>query len=245
MSDRGWVLVTGYSGGIGSEVTRSLLRAGYSVYGIDRSGRAKAASFTTEDTLRSTTFDLTQLQDISSLIQSVSREVGPLRGFVHCAGVDLLRPLYMTRPDDFEQLMRVHAVAPLLIMGELTKANRVTDGFSGVLLSSLAIHEGAKGHVAYAAAKGAVSGSLKALASELVKKGARVNVVSPGIVETELSDAWLSRLDTHKLEELKSLYPLGFGLPKDIAALTCFLISQDSRWITGQEFIVDGGRLVS
>jgi len=153
--------------------------------------------------------------------------------------------MYLTKPQDYEQLMRLHALAPLLTIGELARGSRISQGFSCVILSSLAVHEGAKGHVAYAAAKGALSGSLKAVAAELVSKGGRVNLISPGIIETHLSEEWLSRLAPEKVEEIRSVYPLGFGLPSDIAAITLFLLSDESRWITGQEIIADGGRLVS
>lgn len=244
MSRNQWVLVTGHSGGIGSAVTRFLLEAGYFVYGVGRSGPDSNDVGLNAYNLKHAAMDLANLKDIPGFLEFVNSEIGPLRGFVHCAGIDLVRPIHMTDADAFERLIRIHAIAPLMILGSLTRTNRITADFSSVLLSSLATHEGARGHVGYAAAKGAVSGSLRAVASELVPRGARVNVVTPGIVRTPMSEAWLSRLDERRREEIRALYPLGFGAPEDIAAIVRFLISDDSRWITGQEFIADGGRLI-
>ena len=246
MSTEGkWILVTGHTGAIGRQVSTQLLEAGYSIYGISRSGGNHLEREKGSESLRSCALDLTHLADIPASIRTIHEEVGPLRGFVHCAGTDFMRPLYMTRPENFETLMRIHSIAPLLIVGELMGANRMTEDFSAVLLSSLAVHEGAKGHVAYAAAKGALNGSLKAVASELAGKQARINILSPGIVETELSHEWISRLSAEKQQGLAALYPFGFGKAQEIAKIVAFLISDQSRWITGQEVVADGGRLLN
>ena len=89
------------------------------------------------------------------------------------------------------------------------------------------------------ASKGAVSAFVKGAALELSKKGIRVNAVCPGVVQTELLDAY--ELDATDNPDLAN-YPLGrYGQPKDIALAIIYLISDASSWVTGTNLVIDGG----
>jgi NAD(P)-dependent dehydrogenase (short-subunit alcohol dehydrogenase family) len=95
---------------------------------------------------------------------------------------------------------------------------------------------------AYCASKAALVGGAKALALELANNKIRVNCVSPGYLEdtkmmTELDEI----LSNQELDNLKKGYPLGLGSTNDITALCLFLLSDESKWITGQNIIIDGG----
>ena len=94
----------------------------------------------------------------------------------------------------------------------------------------------------YIASKGAISAFVKAAALELSKKGIRVNAVCPGMVVTDMSDAY--DLNEGENEDLKN-YPLGrYANPEDIAWGIIYLLSNASRWVTGTNMVIDGGLTV-
>ena len=245
--DGGTFIVTGHSGGVGLKVTELLLLHGASVVGIDRSGREvpTPSSKSGDATLLTFAQDLSDLDALRPLVRSIVSETGPVSGLVHCAGHDLVAPVQLTKGPELIQLFSVHAAAPLIMLAELSGRNQARSGFSCVLISSLAAHEGARGHTAYAAAKGALEGYLKSAAAELVSRDMRLNAIVPGVVETSMSRKWLQRLSDSKLEELKASYPLGLGDPASVANMVMFLLASESSWVTGQRFFLDGGRLIS
>ena len=106
--------------------------------------------------------------------------------------------------------------------------------------------------IPYAAAKAALTNYSKALANELAPKGIRVNAVSPGFIETESARAMaeeIARIDAVSLDEARAQIvesiggiPLGApGSPADVGELVAFLVSDRARYITGVEYVIDGG----
>ena len=102
-----------------------------------------------------------------------------------------------------------------------------------MLISSQAAHEGAKGHTAYASAKGAVEGYLAPASAELIEKDMRINVVCPGPVRTVMSEEWIQRLYADE-EKLMKDYPLGMTEVGDVAELITWLLSDKARRVSGQ-----------
>ena len=102
----------------------------------------------------------------------------------------------------------------------------------------------AKGITAYSASKGAISASIRVMALELAKKGIRINAVCPGMVKTDLnlSNPNLTEEILNADEALN--YPLGYGLPSEIAPAISFLISDSGKWITGTNLVIDGGATI-
>ena len=100
---------------------------------------------------------------------------------------------------------------------------------------------GSRGHSLYAAAKGAINGIVKSLANELSKRKIRVNAVAPGLVETGLFEVNKELISDEDMESYRKKYPLGFGMPEDVCNLVIFLLSDASKWITGQIIVIDGG----
>jgi NAD(P)-dependent dehydrogenase (short-subunit alcohol dehydrogenase family) len=108
-----------------------------------------------------------------------------------------------------------------------------------VFISSIASQFGAKGFTAYSASKAGLDGLMKSLAVELGPE-VRVNSVLPGSVRTPMTEKMYA--DPQTAERLTRDYPLGIGLPVDISKAVAFLLSDESRWITGHQLVVDGGR---
>lgn len=234
------IVVTGGSSGIGRAVVERILERGGRVVAVARDAERLAAVFGDRPDVVRVAADLTTDEGFDRLTGAL--EGCPVKGFVHAAGFDAAAPLGFLAPGTFERLMAIHAGFPIRFLGWLGKKGHFAPGCSCVLISSLAAHEGAKGHVAYAAAKGAVEGLLKPAAAELAAKGIRLNVVVPGVVETEMSRGWLSKLTDEQRQALAADYPLGLGRPEDVASTICHLLSEETRWITGSRIVLDGGR---
>lgn len=240
------VLITGVSGGIGKGVAEHLLASGSTVIGLDRTIRDEiretAEQYPGQLVLQECDLmDIGQLQD---LIKNLVAEYGPIGGFVHCAGFDKMAPLHLSKVEDIENLWRLHALVPMVMIAAISKKKNHAEGTSIVLISSQSAHEGAMGHTAYAAAKGAIEGYLAPAAAELMEKGIRINEVCFAPVKTPMAAGWMDKLNEEGMKKLLESYPLGIGEVSDASNLICFLLSEESRWINGQIITADGGHAV-
>ena len=241
----GCILVTGAASGIGHAVAQKLLLKGEQVVAADFDAGRLNDRFADQPNALCVAADLTNEDGFHSLTSAIKERFDAVKGFVHCAGFDSARMLGYIADDTVAKLIAVHAGFPIKFLGWLAKKGNHAEGCAGVLISSLSAHEGARGHVAYAAAKGAVEGLLRPAASELAAKGIRLNAVVLGIVETEMAKTWMGKLTPEQYAEIRKGYPFGFGVPDDVAKIIAFLLGEDSRWITGQTLVCDGGHLIA
>jgi NAD(P)-dependent dehydrogenase (short-subunit alcohol dehydrogenase family) len=100
---------------------------------------------------------------------------------------------------------------------------------------------GKEGKVAYCASKSALISGVKAMALELSSKKIRCNTVLPGMIMTEMAEEMFRTLPQSSVDNIISSHPLGLGKPEDVANLAVFLLSDKSSWITGSDFVIDGG----
>ena len=240
------VLITGISGGIGKGVAEKLLSEGSSIIGLDRTIKdgIKEVADRYPGKLMLHECDLMDSDSLPDLVKSLVAEHGPIGGFVHCAGFDKMMPLHLTKAEDIESLWRLHALTPMLMIAAISKKKNHSEDTSIVLISSQSAHEGAMGHTAYAAAKGAIEGYLAPAAAELMEKGIRINEVCFGPVRTPMAACWMNKLTDDGMQKLLESYPLGIGEVEDARNLICFLLNGESRWINGQIIIADGGHAV-
>lgn len=235
------MVVTGAASGIGRAVAEKLLAGEETLVAVDVDAEKLAAAYGARPDVLTVAADLSTETGLDALTAALTEREVAVKGFVHAAGFDAMAPLGLVSGETVQRLMAIHAVFPIRFLGWLGKRGHAAENAACVLISSLSAHEGAKGRVAYAAAKGAVEGLLQPAAAELAQKGIRLNEVVLGVVETEMSKGWMSKLTAEQLAALKATYPLGLGQPQDVAETIAYLLSPAARWITGQKFILDGG----
>ena len=219
------ILLIGGSSGIGL-ATAKLLTENHEVYIASRS----SDSLTGLD-IHHLPFDVTT-DDLSTLDLPAE-----LSGLVYCPGSINLRPFKGLKPEAFEADFQINVMG--FVKSLQAVLPKLTTNSSVVLYSTVAVKVGMPFHASVAASKGALEGLGKSLAAELAPK-TRVNVIAPSITNTPLADRFLN--NEAKMEKSAQRHPLQrVGEADDIAAMTRFLLSDDSSWMTGQILGLDGG----
>lgn len=182
-------------------------------------------------------------------VDAAGQAYGRLDGLVNNAGILRFNALTDTPLDEFMQVVRVNQVGCFL--GIRTAAPALADGGTIVNTASYTGLTGMAAVGAYAASKHAVVGLTRVAALELAPRGIRVNAVCPGAIDTAMSNpaALDPEADAEEMAKAldglyRGLVPLGrIGRPEEVARLALFLTSDDSSYITGQPFVIDGGWL--
>lgn len=237
------VAVTGASSGIGREIAGLVSRLGGRVVLSGRDGdrlESVHAGLTGAGHLVSP-LDLSGEGDIGSWMRAVVNEVGPVHGLVHSAGVHTSRPLRVNTPAVMASVFQVNVFAAAELTRAFRRMSANGNGGSVVFLSSVMGSVGQPGMAAYASSKGALTTLCRSLALELARDQIRVNCVAPGMVSSEMTDAFYASLLPDQVERIASHHPLGFGRPADVANAVCFLLAESGRWITGSVLAIDGG----
>jgi len=237
-----WIVMSGATSGIGtiiasvlSSLNANLILIGRSTEKLDR-----LAGLLPADRYKLIISDLENAVSIGKM-DTILSEVGEIYGLCHCAGVVDSRPLNTTGPESINKQLSINLVAGIELARMITKRKYIPpDGGSLLFISSVYAHVGAPAQIGYCASKGAVNAMVRAMAIELAPKKIRVNSLSPGFVETEMTTKH-SRLSKAQIEAIIARHPLGGGTPMDIARATVFLLDPMNRWITGTDLIIDGG----
>lgn len=234
------ILVTGATSGIGLEVCKQIHLAGGNFIGLGRNTKV-LEQFILENNINNSyckTLDVSDKDSITNLIDSIEK----IDGFVHSAGIVENNPIQFFNNDLYEKIRSVNLDSVLVFLSQLLRKKKFNKPASIVFVSSISGLYGMKGNGLYGITKASLSIMAKTYANELSSKKIRVNTVAPGMVNTQITlDAGVF-LSDEVINEDKKKYPLGYGEPEDIALPIVFLLSDASKWITGQDIVLDGGR---
>jgi len=229
-------LILGATGSIGSSLAKKIVNDGEEVHLVGRDESSLSAlaselssSFTTCDVLE---------ENFSEKIMNDLGET-PINGLAYCVGSIDLKPLKLTRKSDFMQSFNLNLISATEIIKN-TSDNLKKNKGSIVLFSTVAVKRGFTNHSIVAAAKGAVEGLTVSLAAEFAPN-IRVNCIAPSLTKSKISNFLLK--NEKVAEGIAKMHPLKrLGEGSDSSAVAHFLLSENSSWITGQIFGVDGGR---
>lgn len=231
-------VVFGGSGGIGSAVCRMLSSSGAKVVAVGRSPE-KIARVSEELGIEGRVVDATDPDGVARLFSELKGELGPITGVANCVGSLVLKPIHLTTSAEWAETMNQNLGSAFAVMKSAVKAV-VAPGGSIVLVSSAAARLGLANHEAIAAAKAGIIGLTLSAAATYAASGVRVNCVAPGLTKTPLTERIVSNPESEKFS--RSMHALGaLGDADDVARMIVYLLSPESKWVTGQVFGVDGG----
>lgn len=237
------VIITGASSGIGRECAIQCSRMGARVISLGRNEQRlnELMGILEGEGHSMRVFDLTDLDGIKNLVNDIYANYGKVDGFVHSAGIEKTAPSKLLSPSDYEMLLRVNTISAFEFVRQLCQMKYFNQGGSVVLIASITALIARNGLTAYSASKGALISGSRTLALEYAKRRIRVNTISPGTIKTPLMENYLSTLSECDREKRLEGFPLGIGEPSDIANACVYLLSDASKWMTGQNLIIDGG----
>ena len=233
------VLVTGASSGIGQATAIECSKMGAKLVITGRNSERLQQTFDQLDGKGHSQI-LTELTDINEVSELVGR-CSMLNGLVLCAGRSIVLPFQFCSREKFDSVFNVNFFAPVELLRLLIKARKISRPSSVVAVASIGgTLVRTMGNSIYGASKSALLSMMKFCALELAKKEIRVNMVSPGMVETPLIHSGSITEEQHKKD--MDNYPLGrYGEPTDIAHGIIYLLSDASSWVTGHALVIDGG----
>jgi len=243
---KNYILITGASSGIGRCLAINLSnRYNVILHGRNEERLQETRAVCCKDNEQLMfKFDLVKVgkleRSFSAFIAENNIEVAH---FVHCAGFMKMLPLKMLTLETINITLATNVISAALMAKVLVQKKINNSALkSMVFVSSNISNFGAKAFSAYAASKGALDSLMRCLAVELAPK-VRVNSVLPGGIQTKMTENVFENKEV--LDRILTTYPLGVGKPEDIYDMVEFLLSEKSRWITGQQFTVDGGRTIN
>jgi 3-oxoacyl-[acyl-carrier protein] reductase len=234
-------LITGSSGAIGRAIAIKLASQGAVIaahYGsnikaVDETARLVAAAGGKAQAFKA---DIAKIADIRALFEALDEAYGRLDILVNNAGVGIQKNISEISEDDYESTFAVNTKGYLFCLQEAGK--RIGEGGRIVNISSLLAKLSRPGTALYAATRASARVFARIAAQEFGAKGITVNSISPGPVEPGM---FQDASETMR-QRARSLSPFNrVGAPEDIADIVAFLVSDQARWITGQDIVAAGG----
>ena len=237
-------VVTGSGGGIGQSIADLFAAEGAHVYIADVDGEAAETAATAiverGQTATAMAVDVTRGQDVTALMRTLETRHGKADVVVNNAGINVRADFRHLTDEEWVRLREVNLDGVVRIARDAFPLLKAAGQGSLVNVASIMGHRGLRQLAAYSATKGAVAALTRALSVEYAPFGIRVNTLSPGFVETALTERVLRNPAIRKA--LLDQTPMRrFGTGEDIARAALFFASDDSQFVTGSELMVDGG----
>jgi 3-oxoacyl-[acyl-carrier protein] reductase len=234
-------VVTGASRGIGRAIAARLAAQGATVVAAARGenaagtvGEITAAGGKAEVAA----VDVSDAAAIDALVRGALERHGRIDILVNNAGITKDQLMLRMKRDDWDSVIATNLTGAFALTQAVLKPMIRQKGGRIICISSVVGQSGNAGQANYAASKAGIIGFAKAVAQEVASRNITVNVVAPGLIETDMTRA----ITETARDELASRIPLKrFGTPDDIAAAVCFLASDEAAYITGQVLAVNGG----
>lgn len=184
--------------------------------------------------------DVTKEDDVKACVEKTLDLYGNIHILVNNAGVELVRSLSMTSHEEWISQVEVNLGG---VIRFIQSTQRYMSKLGGSIINVGSIYGivGVSGSAIYSMTKGGLISLTKSLALELASKKIRVNAISAGMTDTDLTQRIFDKLGSQQKERMKLMHPLGFGKPEDVAGGIAYLASDDARWITGSVLVIDGG----
>jgi 3-oxoacyl-[acyl-carrier protein] reductase len=232
MSEQRTVIVTGASRGIGAACAEAFVLQGDRVFGLSRTPGDAASG------VEHRSVDLSSPEDLLAAMDAIEEETGSIDVVVANAGITRDQLSVRMSDEDFVEVIDVNLTSTFRVVRRSLK--RMIRQRSGriVVVSSIGALMGLPGQANYAASKAGVIGMARAVAREVASRGITVNVVAPGLIETDMTTA----LGEDRLALLADQVPAGrLGTPDEVATAVVFLASPAASYITGAILAIDGG----
>ena len=235
--------VTGGARGIGFAVAERLARAGVRValWDLDRArAESSAKELAAAGKVIAVAVDITDEAAVARALAETTERIGKLDIFVNNAGIaGASKTIWDYTPEEWRQVFRIN-VEGMYLCCRAVVPQMIERGYGRIVnVASIAGKEGNPNAAAYSASKAAVMGLTKSLAKELATKGVIVNSVTPAAVKTEI----FQQISQAHIDYMLSKIPMGrFGKVEEMAAMICWLASEDCSFTTGAVFDLSGGR---
>ncbi len=235
-------VVVGASSGIGRQTALELAAAGAHVLAIARNKtRLSAVQSQYPSLIETAQIDVATAsnEDWANAVGTFVTNYGKIHGAVYTAGTTGTTPLRLHDGPDARNMMETGFWGAMKCIEFATKKKYSHEGASYVVFSAVAAYRGGRGMLVYSGAKAAVQAAIHSIAGEISERKQRINSISPGWVETEMTENYLKHMG-QSVQDISSGC-LGKGQPSDVTGMVLFLLSDRAQWITGVDFIVDGG----
>lgn len=232
-------LVTGASRGIGRAIAEELVSKGFTVIGTATSEKgADAISDYLGENGKGLVLNVTSLESINALLEQIKQQFGDIDVLVNNAGITRDNLMMRMKEEDWDIILQTN-LSSVFHLSKAVLRSMMKKRFGRIIsIGSVVGSMGNPGQANYCAAKAGIIGFSKALAKEVASRGITVNVVAPGFIATDMTDALTEEQKAATLAQV----PAGrLGDPKDIAKAVAFLASDDAAYITGETLHVNGG----
>jgi len=185
--------------------------------------------------------DVSHEDDVVKMVGHAVSELGGIGVLINNAGIQISRPSEELSSADFDRVLAVNIRGAFLCAREAIR-HFMAEAKPGVIINISSVHQliPKPEYLGYSVSKGGMQNLTRSLALEYAGRGIRVNGIGPGATVTPINRAWID--DPVKQEMVESHIPMGrAGTAEEMAAVACFLASDDAAYITGQTIFVDGG----
>ena len=236
-------LITGASSGLGRQLSYYLDRHGanLTILGSNKKELLKTFNKLSKNKKHKKILaDFSNLKKSKVVIKNIFKE-SIYDGFINCAGIYSFSAANDLSDDTIIKSFNVNSIYPYLILKNFTKVGNYNPNASIVLIATISSITSSSYLSLYSSSKISQINLSKSLCVEFSKKKVRINSISAGMLNSKILDNLKTKLPKQYISEIEKKHPLGIGEYHDVVNSILFFLSENSKWITGTNFIVDGG----